>query len=127
MARMKQEGAYIRKYLPQLAKYPTKFIYEPWKARLCACKCVCVDTMYEVMEGTSCRVSVCMFAYMPVCTHHSCLHSTHCTQNHHTQNVHVQQQAPKVVQEQCGCVIGRDYPFPIVEHAQVSKVNLSGS
>ena len=25
-------GAYIRKYLPKLAKFPDKFIYEPWTA-----------------------------------------------------------------------------------------------
>jgi cryptochrome len=36
-------GDYIRKYLPQLAKYPAKFIYEPWKAPLSVqqdCGCV---------------------------------------------------------------------------------------
>ncbi|XP_063721635.1 cryptochrome-2-like [Symsagittifera roscoffensis] len=27
-------GAYIRKYLPQLEKFPNEFIYEPWKAPL---------------------------------------------------------------------------------------------
>ena len=32
--KQKQEGAYIKKYLPVLAKMPTKYIYEPWKARL---------------------------------------------------------------------------------------------
>ena len=26
------DGAYIKKYLPQLKNYPRKFIYEPWKA-----------------------------------------------------------------------------------------------
>ena len=25
-------GQYIRKYLPKLAKFPTEYIYEPWKA-----------------------------------------------------------------------------------------------
>jgi len=29
-----KNGDYIRKYVPQLAKYPAKFIYEPWKAPL---------------------------------------------------------------------------------------------
>jgi deoxyribodipyrimidine photolyase len=28
------EGDYIRKYLPQLAKYPAKYIYTPWEAPL---------------------------------------------------------------------------------------------
>jgi hypothetical protein len=28
------EGNYIRKYLPQLAKYPSKYIYSPWEAPL---------------------------------------------------------------------------------------------
>lgn len=27
-------GDYIRKYLPELSKYPAKYIYEPWKAPL---------------------------------------------------------------------------------------------
>lgn len=27
-----KEGLYIRKYVPELNKYPTSFIYEPWKA-----------------------------------------------------------------------------------------------
>lgn len=60
-----------------------------------------------------------------VCTHHSCFHCTLPPKPPHTQHVHVQQQAPKAVQEQCGCVIGRDYPFPIVEHAEASKVILN--
>ena len=36
-------GDYIRKYLPQLKKYPAKFIFEPWKAPLSVqqdCGCV---------------------------------------------------------------------------------------
>jgi cryptochrome len=28
------EGDYIRKYLPQLKKYPAKYIYTPWEAPL---------------------------------------------------------------------------------------------
>lgn len=31
-------------------------------------------------------------------------------------------QAPRSVQESCGCIIGVDYPRPIVDHAIVSKV-----
>ena len=27
-------GEYIRKYLPQLKKYPDKYIYSPWEAPL---------------------------------------------------------------------------------------------
>ncbi|XP_038210735.1 cryptochrome-1 [Zerene cesonia] len=27
-----KEGLYIRKYVPELKKYPTEYIYEPWKA-----------------------------------------------------------------------------------------------
>eukprot|EP00624_Nannochloropsis_granulata_P004169 evm.model.NODE_30997_length_5230_cov_21.084322.2 len=30
--------------------------------------------------------------------------------------------APKAVQEAAGCVVGRDYPMPVVEHLVVSKV-----
>ena len=56
-------GAYIRKWVPILAKYPDKFIYEPWMA-------------------------------------------------------------PKESQKAWGCVIGKDYPSPICDHATVSKQNM---
>ena len=32
--------------------------------------------------------------------------------------------APKKVQEEAGCIIGVDYPAPIVDHAVVHKVNI---
>ena len=32
--------------------------------------------------------------------------------------------APKSVQEAAGCVIGKDYPKPIVDHGIVSKENM---
>lgn len=32
--------------------------------------------------------------------------------------------APKSVQIMCQCLIGKDYPFPIVDHEAVSKVNM---
>ncbi|XP_072015096.1 cryptochrome-1-like [Amphiura filiformis] len=32
--------------------------------------------------------------------------------------------APRSVQEKAGCIIGQDYPRPIVDHAQVSKRNI---
>lgn len=32
--------------------------------------------------------------------------------------------APTAVQQQAGCIIGKDYPAPIVDHAAVLKVNL---
>lgn len=56
-------GNFIKKFLPQLAKYPSKYIYEPWTA-------------------------------------------------------------PLEVQQRCGCVVGRDYPFPVVEHTAASKRNM---
>ena len=28
---------------------------------------------------------------------------------------------PEDVQEKCGCVIGRDYPEPIVDHAEARR------
>uniref|UniRef100_H3AWN2 Cryptochrome circadian regulator 4 n=1 Tax=Latimeria chalumnae TaxID=7897 RepID=H3AWN2_LATCH len=57
------EGHYIRKYLPVLKNFPSKYIYEPWTA-------------------------------------------------------------PEEVQQQAGCVIGKDYPFPMVNHKEVSKNSL---
>ena len=52
-----------RKYIPQLAKYPENYIYEPWKA-------------------------------------------------------------PLSVQKAAGCIIGQDYPRPVVDHSIVMKRNL---
>mmetsp|Transcript_64781 Transcript_64781/g.114346 ORF Transcript_64781/g.114346 Transcript_64781/m.114346 type:complete len:580 (-) Transcript_64781:875-2614(-) len=54
------EGLYIKKWIPQLAKYPAKYIYSPWEASAAQ-------------------------------------------------------------QQQWGCVVGQDYPEPIVEHAAASK------
>ncbi|XP_023343983.1 cryptochrome-1, partial [Eurytemora carolleeae] len=56
-------GEYIRKYLPQLKKYPDKYIYSPWEA-------------------------------------------------------------PLAVQKAAGCIIGQDYPRPIVDHTVISKINI---
>lgn len=58
------EGAYIRQYLPKLANFPTKYIFEPWTA-------------------------------------------------------------PLEIQRACGCVIGRDYPEPIVDHKVASQSNMA--
>ena len=57
-------GDYIRKYLPQLKKYPDKYIYSPWEA-------------------------------------------------------------PLATQKAAGCVIGQDYPRPIVDHAVIHKTNMA--
>ena len=56
-------GQYIRKYVPKLAKFPTEYIYEPWKA-------------------------------------------------------------PLSVQKGVGCIIGQDYPKPIVDHDSTHKENI---
>ncbi|XP_062617610.1 cryptochrome-1-like [Saccostrea cucullata] len=58
-----KDGNYIRKYIPKLSKYPTIYIYEPWKA-------------------------------------------------------------PLKVQEKAGCIIGKDYPKPIVDHDVMRKRNI---
>lgn len=58
------EGLYIKKWLPQLANIPAKYIYEPWKA-------------------------------------------------------------PLAIQQKAVCIVGRDYPMPIVEHEVISKVNMN--
>ena len=57
-------GLYIKKYLPQLKKFPEKYIFEPWTA-------------------------------------------------------------PLATQEKAGCIIGQDYPRPIVDHSIVSKINMA--
>merc|ERR1711976_761006 len=58
-----KEGEFIKKYLPVLAKMPSKYIYEPWEC-------------------------------------------------------------PKEIQRGIGCVIGKDYPHPIVDHAIIHKTNI---
>lgn len=54
----------FRKYLPQLKKFPAKYIYEPWTA-------------------------------------------------------------PKSVQEAAGCLIGADYPRPLVDHDKARQENIA--
>uniref|UniRef100_A0A8D0L628 Photolyase/cryptochrome alpha/beta domain-containing protein n=1 Tax=Sphenodon punctatus TaxID=8508 RepID=A0A8D0L628_SPHPU len=57
------DGKYIRRYLPVLKNFPSKYIYEPWTA-------------------------------------------------------------PEEAQKEAGCIIGKDYPFPMVNHREVSDHNL---
>ncbi|XP_024073555.1 cryptochrome-1-like [Terrapene carolina triunguis] len=57
------EGQYIRKYLPVLTNFPSKYIYEPWTA-------------------------------------------------------------PEEAQKQAGCIIGQDYPLPMINHKEASDRNL---
>jgi len=59
-----KNGDYIRKYLPILKKFPSNYIYEPWKA-------------------------------------------------------------PLSVQKAAGCIIGTDYPRPIVDHDVIHKENMA--
>ncbi|XP_057330375.1 cryptochrome-1-like isoform X1 [Microplitis mediator] len=56
-------GDYIRRYLPVLKNYPTRYIHEPWVAPLC-------------------------------------------------------------VQRSAKCIIGRDYPLPMVNHSKSSRINI---
>lgn len=60
--RVDPHGIFIKKYLPQLAKYPAEYIYAPWRA-------------------------------------------------------------PLDVQETAGCIVGKDYPMPMVDHPATSKRN----
>ncbi|KAM9817445.1 cryptochrome-1 [Neosynchiropus ocellatus] len=58
-----KNGEYIKKYLPILKKFPSQYIYEPWKS-------------------------------------------------------------PLSIQQAAGCVVGKDYPRPTVEHEVISKKNI---
>merc|ERR1712227_739711 len=64
MGKTDKDGEYIKKYIPLLKKFPSNYIYEPWKA-------------------------------------------------------------PLAVQKAAGCIIGTDYPRPIVDHDVVSKENMA--
>ena len=57
-------GAYVRKWVPEVARLPAKYVYEPWLA-------------------------------------------------------------PRAAQEAAGCVVGTDYPAPIVDHKAASKRNMA--
>jgi len=59
-----KSGEYVKKWVPALSKFPSKYIYEPWKA-------------------------------------------------------------PRSVQKAAGCIIGKDYPLPIVDHAECRKENMT--
>eukprot|EP00092_Neocalanus_flemingeri_P001275 GFUD01001361.1.p1 GENE.GFUD01001361.1~~GFUD01001361.1.p1 ORF type:complete len:169 (-),score=40.24 GFUD01001361.1:795-1229(-) len=61
-SRVDPEGEYIRKYVPELVKFPAKYIYQPWKA-------------------------------------------------------------PAAIQEKADCLIGKDYPMPMVVHQEASVRN----
>jgi len=58
------DGKYIKEFVPELRKMPSKYIYAPWTA-------------------------------------------------------------PLEVQKQAGCIIGKDYPHPIVDHTKASTANLA--
>merc|ERR1711988_407914 len=58
------EGNYIREFIPELRRMPSKYIYAPWTA-------------------------------------------------------------PLDVQKKAGCIVGKDYPHPVVEHEKVSKENIA--
>merc|ERR1712113_160670 len=58
-----QDGAYVKRFVPELKSMPAKYIFSPWTA-------------------------------------------------------------PKAVQEQAKCIIGKDYPAPIVDHSKARDTNL---
>ena len=91
----------------------------------------------RALEGPSvkCELCVCMLVFVDVYIHtHTAAHVC-CLrlaidlfgwrEQTHTLSLSLARaraQAPKAMQEQWGCVIGRDYPLPIVDHAVASKV-----
>lgn len=62
-AKYDKAGALVRKYCPELAKFPDKYIYEPYNA-------------------------------------------------------------PKDVQHKAGCIVGKDYPFPILDEKETKRENM---
>lgn len=41
-----------------------------------------------------------------------------------TQYIHEPWIAPETVQQAANCIIGQDYPLPMVDHAKASKINI---
>ena len=90
-----QEGKYVKKFLPVLKNYPPQFVYEPWKASLEDQK---VRFLASLISGNGQLVTRC-----------SRLTDFHLNTFHPLQA--------------WGCVIGKDYPAPIVDHAAALKVS----
>ena len=44
----------------------------------------------------------------------------------HQQYIYELWEAPILVQKRCGVIIGKNYPYRIVEHKEISKANMSG-
>jgi hypothetical protein len=52
------DGEYIKRYLPQLAKYPAKYIYSPWEAPLSVQKAAgCIIGKIVVFNESSTGIS----------------------------------------------------------------------
>lgn len=109
-----KNGDYIKKYVPILRKFPSKYIYEPWTAPLEVRMCSTYIHTCMLRQDYE-RVDVFCVALLrgqqttskkktvaDVCTSHTLQ-----------------------VQRGCGCIIGKDYPRPIVDHADVSKDNMA--
>ena len=47
-----------------------------------------------------------------------------CMQDMPAKYVYEPWKAPQKVQEEAGCIVGQDYPAPIVDHQVVHKVNI---
>lgn len=48
----------------------------------------------------------------------------HFVQNYPSKYIHEPWNAPESVQEKSKCVIGCDYPYPMVNHAVASRINM---
>jgi cryptochrome len=60
------EGEYIKRYLPQLAKYPAKYIYSPWEAPLSVQKAAgCIIGKLLVLIVVQYRYLTCLYNVVP--------------------------------------------------------------
>jgi hypothetical protein len=97
-----KSGAYIRHWLPQLANMPDKY----------SAYCVgssCSSRCHALLSFALLQLSVC--AHLVIST------------NQPATTVYEPWTAPAAVQQTAGCIVGQDYPSPIVDHGVALPAN----
>jgi FAD binding domain of DNA photolyase len=96
-------GAYIRKYLPQV--------------RTCSSRCAAISCTVSLQAPTQCNLTASALRCCVGCVRLQLA-------KYPDKYIYEPWTAPKAVQEKAGCIVGRDYPAPIVDHKQVLKYSI---